>query len=325
MSTVYPYPTLVGQIDIGVRRASIDGRALQLPLISQRERVVALHQVERNDWDEGILELEVGLPRAELADGPWAAVVCLAVLTEGATNTRVVSRLERGRNDTHWRGEVSVLRSMHLARATLDVSVVGSYGGVDGRIIGSSDKPWFVDFLARTPLRQREIDIVEEDFRDGEQEWLRPFKEAPWLVETAGDMPTVLLNTSFEGVAELLGAPRGPLEKATAGLIAAQIAGDAWTVMFHSALADLECDEDGTPRLPGDWRESVLRAMLPDVFPGRSLADALLEAHNRRADGGGWAELQPRIQFAAARRALVPKNLTAVIRAAARVQEGATR
>jgi hypothetical protein len=325
MSTVYPYPTLVGQIDVSVRRASIDGKGLQLPLISQQERVVALHQVERDNWNEGILELEVGLPRAELADGPWASVVCVAVLTESATNARVVSRLERGRNDNHWRGEIRVLRSQHLARATLDVSVVGSYGGIDARVIGGSDKPWFIDFLARTPVRQREIAIIEADFRDGDHEWLRPFKEAPWLVETAGEVPTVLLNTSFEGVAELLGGPRGPLEKATAGLIAAQIASDVWTTMFYSALADLECDEDGTPRLPGDWREPVLRAMLPDVFPGRPIADALLEAYNRRIEGRSWAELQPKIQFAASRRALVPKNLLTAIRAVSRVQEGATR
>ncbi|MFC4035743.1 hypothetical protein ACFO3J_30360 [Streptomyces polygonati] len=325
MSTVYPYPTLVGQIDVGVRKASIDGKALQLALISQQERVVALHQVERDNWQEGVLELEVVLPRAELADGPWASVVCVAILTEGATNTRVVSRLERARDDSHWRGEVRVLRSMHLARATLDVSVVGSFGGIDGRIIGNSEKPWFIDFLARTPVRQREVEIVEVDFRDGERDWLRPFKEAPWVVDTSGDMPTVLLNTSFEGVADLLGQPRGPLEKAAAGLVAAQIAGDAWTAMFHSAIADLEFDDDGTPRLPGNWRESVLRAMLPDVFPGRSLADALLDAHNRRTEGQGWADLQPKIQYAAARRALVPKNLTTAIRAVARIQEGATR
>nr|WP_202451615.1 hypothetical protein [Streptomyces sp. SID4948] len=306
-------------------RASIDGRALQLPLISQQERVVALHEVERDDWNEGILEIEVTLPLAELADGPWASVACVAVLTEGATNVRVVTRLERGRDEKVWRGEVRVQRCMHLARATLDVSVVGSHSGVDGRTIGVGEKPWFIEFLSPTPVRQREIEIIEEDFRDGGQEWLRPFKEAPWLVETAGDTPTVLLNTSFEGLADLLKRPRGPLEKAAAGMVAAQIAADAWTAMFHSALGELEFDEDGTPRLPGGWRESVLRAMLPDVFPGRPLTDALLEARNRRSEGRTWAELQPQIQFAASRRALVPKNLTAAIRAVARSQEGATR
>jgi hypothetical protein len=321
VSAVYAYPTLVGKIEVTVRGASIDGKPLRLSLISQRDQVVALHQIERDDWTEGLLDLEVSLPMDELADGPWSGVTCVAVLSEGATNTRSVSRLERRRDDTHWRGEVRVRRSTHVARAVLDVSVVGSHGGVDGRVLGTTDTPWIVDLLARTPTRQRDLEILEEDFRDGPQEWLRPFMDAPWIIDTTGDVPTVLLNTSFEGLPELLSGARGPLEKATAGLVAAQIAGEAWATMFHSALSDLEFDEDGTPRFPGGWRESVLRSMLPEVFPGLPLSEALGEAHSRRGDGRGWAEVQSRIQFAAGRRGQVPKNLTAAIRAVARPQE----
>ncbi|WP_328944488.1 hypothetical protein OG259_26245 [Streptomyces sp. NBC_00250] len=325
MSTVYPYPTLIGKIDVAVRQAGIDGKPLHLSLISQQDRVVAFHQVERDDWVEGFLEIEVSAPTDELADGPWAGVVCVAVLTEGATNTRVVTRLQRGRNDKRWHGEVRIRRSEHLARAVLNVSFVGSHGGVDGRIIGVCDTPWVVDFLARTTTRQSEMEIVEADFRDGPQEWLRPFKDAPWLIDATGDMPTVLLNTSFEGLTGLLKGARGPLEKATAGLVAAQIATEAWSTMFHSALGELEQNEDGTPQLPGGWRESVLRLMLPDVLPGLPIADALAEACSRRKEGHGWAELQPRIQFAASRRAQIPKNLTSATRSVSRAQEGATR
>ncbi|MET7367996.1 hypothetical protein ABZS61_19490 [Streptomyces sp. NPDC005566] len=315
----------MGKIEVTVRAASMDGKPLQLSLISQRDQVVALHQVERDDWTEGVLDLEVSLPTDELAEGPWSGVSCVAVLTEGATNTRVVSRLERRRGDTHWRGEARVRRSTHAARVLLDVSVVGTHGGVDGRVIGRTDTPWVVDLLARTPTRQRDLEILEKDFRDGPDEWLRRFADAPWLIDTSGDLPTVLINTSFEGLGELLSGARGPLEKATAGMVAAQIAGEAWATMFHSALSDLEFDEDGTPHLPGGWRESVLRSMLPEVFPGLQLPEALAEAHGRRSDGRGWAEIQARIHYAAGRRGQVPKNLTATIRAVNRAQEGPRR
>ncbi|WP_405639640.1 hypothetical protein [Streptomyces uncialis] len=321
MSTVYAYPTLVGRIEVAVRGASIDGKPLQLSLISRRDQVVALHQIERDDWTEGVLDLEVTLPMDELADGPWSGVTCVAVLSEGATNTRRVTRLTRRRDDTNWRGEVRVRRSHHVERAVLDVSVVGGHGGVDGRVLGTTDTPWVVDLLARTPARQRDPEVLEEDFRDGPQEWLRPFMDVPWLIDTTGDLPTILLNTSFEGLPELLSGARGPLEKATAGLVAAQIAGDAWATMFHSALSDLEFDEDGTPHFPGGWRESVLRAMLPEVLPGLPPAEALAEAHGRRGDGRGWAEIQSRIQVAAGRRGQVPKNLTAAVRAVTRAKE----
>lgn len=62
MSTVYAYPTLVGKIEVTVRGASMDGKPLQLSLISQRDQVVALHQIERNDWIEGVLDMEVSSP-----------------------------------------------------------------------------------------------------------------------------------------------------------------------------------------------------------------------------------------------------------------------
>ena len=325
MSTVYAYPTLVGKVEVMVRGASVDGKPLQLSLISQRDQVVALHHIERDDWTEGVLDLEVSLPMDELADGPWSGVGCVAVLTEGATNTRVISHLHRRRGDTHWRGEVRVRRTTHVARALLDVSVVGSYGGVDGRVLGTSDRPWVVDLLTRTPTRQRELEILEQDFRNGPHEWLREFMDAPWLVDTSGDLPTILLNTSFEGLSDLLSSARSPLEKASAGMVAAQIAGDAWAAMFHSALSDLELDEDGTPHLPGGWRESVLCAMLPEVFPGLPLPEALAEALSRRIDGRGWAEVQSRIQYAAGLRGQVSKNLTSTIRAVNRVQEGPRR
>ncbi|MEW2433765.1 hypothetical protein AB0952_06215 [Streptomyces caniferus] len=325
MNTVYAYPTLVGKIEVAVREVSMDGKPLPLSLISPRDQVVSLHRVGRDDWSEGVLALEVALPMDELADGPWAGVTCVAVLTEGATHTRVVSRLERRRDDTRWRGEVRVRRSDHVARAVLDVSVVGSHGGVDGRVLGTTDTPWMVDILGRTPTGQHDPEILEEDFRDGPREWLRPFRDVPWLIDTAGDLPAVLLNTSFEGLVELLSGARGPLEKATAGLVAAQIAGEAWAAMFVSALSDLEVDEDGTPHFPGGWRESVLHAMLPEVFPGLSPAEALAEAHSRRTDGLRWAELQARIQFAAGRRGQVPKSLTTAIRAVSRSREGTGR
>lgn len=325
MSTVFPYPTLVGEIDINVKQVRIDGKSLPLFVISRPQRAVTLHQVERTDWDEGTLELDVVLPVNELADGPWSGVSCVAVLTEGATNARIVRPLRRDRVSGTWSGSVPVLRGAHSRRAALDVAVVATVGGVAGRIIGTADRSWVVDLQALVPVRQREIDIVEADFRNGPNEWLRPFKETPWLVEMSGDMPTVFINSSFEGVTELLRGAGGPLEKAASGLVAAQIAENAWTAMFHSAVGDLESDEDGTPNLPEGWRGSVLRAMLPDVVPGLPVADALLEVHERLTTGQGWAELQSRIQYAASRRAQLPKNLTAAIRTVTRSQEGAGR
>lgn len=325
MNTLFPYPTLIGEIDVDVKQVRVDGRPLPLYVLSRPQHAVTLHQIERSNWDEGTLEIEVTMPVRELADGPWSEVSCVAILTERATNTRIVRPLRRDRLSGVWSGSVPVMRTLHRERALLDVYAVGTVDGVAGRIIGSADQSWVIDLLSPVPVRQREIDIVEVDFRDGPQEWLRPFKDAPWLMEMNGEIPTVLLNSSFEGITTLLHGSGGVLEKATSGLVAAQIAVEAWTAMFHSAVGNLEPDDDGSPQFPDGWRESVLRSMLPDVLPGTSAADALLEVHNRQTTGDGWAELQSRIQYAASRRAKLPKSLTAAVRAVTRFPERSTR
>jgi hypothetical protein len=320
MKTLMPYPTLAGEVTFKIVCAKLDGRELPLEMISQQDRVVAVYQVERNGWEETRLEIRAQLPEAELANGPWSDVVCVAVLTEGSTNHRVVTRLHRS-PDTGWLGSISLSRSACRNRATLSVSVVATVDGVAGRIIGTADEDWVVDLTARVPVRQRELHIVEVDFRTGPHEWLRPFKDAPWLVETSGDMPTVYLNTGFDGVTDLLGPGGSPLEKAVRGMLAAQIATEAWIAMFHSAVSDVEIEDDGVPQWPNGWRDGVLRAMLPDVLPELSTADALLEIHSRRTEGTGWNELQPRIQYAASRRARVAKNLGTAVRVLDRSQE----
>jgi len=320
MKALVPYATLLGEVTFKVVAAKLDGRELPLEMISQQDRVVAVHQAERRTWEEVRLELRADLPDAELSSGRWEDVTCIAVLTEGATNSRTVARLHRS-SDGSWNGSITLARDSCRSRAELSVSVVATVDGVAGRIIGRSENDWIVDLVARTPVRRREININEVDFRDGEEEWLRPFKDAPWLVETSGDMPTVHLNTGFEGVVQLLNSNGSPLEKAMRGVLAAQIATDVWTAMFHSAVSDLETDEDGAPQWPTGWRDWVLRSMLPDVLPDVSAADALWEIHSRRAESVGWSELQSRIQYAASRRARVARSLGSAIRVLDRSDE----
>ncbi|MFE1358398.1 hypothetical protein [Streptomyces harbinensis] len=308
MKALAPYPVLAGEVSFRVTAARLDGRALDLDMISPQDRVVALHQVQRSEWDEARLELRATLPDAELANARWREVTCAAVLTEGATNCRRVAALRRTASG-HWSGTITMRRDSHRARAELSVMVAAEVDDVPGRVVGRSDEDWIVDLRARTPVRQRELDINEIDFRDGPQDWLRPYKDLPWLVDTSGEMPTVHLNTAVEGVTELLGSGGTAVDRSMRDMLAAQIAADAWSVMFHSAVSELELDEDGTPQWPSGWRDWVLRTMLPDVLPESSSSDALWEIHHRRSEGTGWNELHPRIQYAASRRARVSRNL----------------
>jgi hypothetical protein len=200
--------------------------------------------------------------------------------------------------------------------------VVGEIGGVRGRVIGTTENDWYVDLKATTPRRQREIEIRQVDFREGPEEWLRPFKDSTWIVETVDDIPTVYLNTTaVEGLVEIMNDTGGsPGEKLLREMTASQVAQDAWTAMFHTAISDLDLDEDGTPIMPSGWREPVLRMMLPDILPGRQPTDALFEINARRSSGSGWPELQTNIQYAAGKRSHVTKKLTNGVRTVQRLE-----
>ncbi|SEQ32238.1 hypothetical protein SAMN04487983_1004150 [Streptomyces sp. yr375] len=321
MKPVFPYATLLGDVVCDVVSVRVDGKPLPYTKVSSAERVVALHQSGRAEWEEAVLDLRAILPEDELESGPWQDTTCLAVLTGKSTNTRTTAHLRRAPDGSRT-GSITLIRAAHLRRATLSLLVVATVDEVPGRLVGSDEQDWYVDLEEATPVRQREIEIVEIDFRDGPHEWLHQYKESPWIVETSGDMPTVYLNTtSVEGLLEILGGRGGnPTEKVLREMTTSQIAQDAWTAMFHSAAGDLDTDEDGTPVMPTGWREAVLRSMLPDVLPGRQLTDALYEINERREKGFGWSELQTGIQYAAGRRAQTTKKLTHAVRAVDRLE-----
>jgi hypothetical protein len=322
VKSVFPYPTLFGDIGFDVASVTVDGTPLPYAQVSSAERTVALHRAGREHWTQATLRLKAQLPEPELAEGPWTDVTCLAVLTEKATNARTTARLTRT-FDGDWHGTIDLFKDHHLRRATLTLHVVGTVDGVAGRLIGSAEQDWYLDLRESTPVRRREIEIVEVDFRDGPHDWLRPFQESPWIVETSADTPTIYLNTTaVEGLMEVLGAKGGSTaERILRDMTASQIAQDAWTAMFHTAISDLDVDVDGTPVMPTGWREGVVRMMLPDVLPGRQLTDALYDINERRTKGFGWSQLQTAIQYAAGKRSRVSKKLTNAVRTVDRAEK----
>jgi hypothetical protein len=322
MRPAFPYPTLFGDVDLEVTAVSVDGLDLPYARISRPERTVALGGAGRADWETAVLRLQATVPEEELLEPKWSDPSCVAILTEAQTNTRTTAILRRASTGV-WAGSLDLVAANHVSRARLSLAVVGTVDGIGGRVIGSTERDWYIDLRSQRPIRQHDIQIVEEDFADGPQEWLRPFRDAPWLVDTGGDVPTVYLNTgAVEGLRTILSGTGGsPAEKMLRELTISQIAQSAWSGMFQTATEGLETDEDGTPMMPGGWRGRVLQMMLPDVFPKLQAADALYEIRERRRKDYGWAELQAGIQYAAVRRSQVKRMLTAAVRSTARDDE----
>ncbi|OEV02294.1 hypothetical protein AN217_03490 [Streptomyces qinglanensis] len=323
----YPYPRPTGEVTARVTAVRLRGPGDSREQLDSRahsvvDQVVALGMAERADWQTARLSLGATVPAREIErKGHWSDISVVAVLTEGATNARTVARLRpAAAAGGDWVGEIELDRDDHMDRASLVVHVVATVGGVSGRIIASTEREWLIDMTAEAPRRDRELDVTTVSFARG-AEWLRDFRDAPWVVDTSGRIPAVRLNSDFEGLVRLVEAEGTKTEKLFGRLLMAQVCADAWVAVFHTAIGDLEIEDDGTPLFPADWRGAVLREMLPDVLPGRSEEIALREVHRRRIGEGSWTDLQPRIQYAAARRAEVPKELADSVRDIARLEQ----
>lgn len=324
---VYPYPRLGSAVTARVTAVRLRGPSDSREQLDSRscsvvEQVVALGMAERDDWQTAKLAVTATVPTREIeTKGHWSDVVVVAVLTEGITNTRTVSRLAPfSPGDREWAGEIEIDRDNHVDRASLVVHVVATVEGVPGRVIGSTDQEWLIDVASDSPLRDRQLDVTTVSFARG-AEWLRSFRDAPWAVDTSGPLPAVRLNSDFEGLAALVQDPGSKTENIVSEVLLAQMCADVWTAVFHTAIGSLEVEDDGAPIFPPDWRGAVLREMLPDIIPGRSEEDALREVYTRRTGEGGWTDLQPRIQYAAARRAEVPRTLASAVREIERFEQ----
>ena len=316
MKRLAPYPVLLGDVVLDVRQARVDDVALNLSMISTAQRAIALHTVERADWETARFAVRVNAPHAELTAGPWSEVACLAILAERRTNTRTVTRL-RGDGPGVWVGEVVLNRDLHLGRAEVTAQLVATVHGVDGRAIGATDVAWVIDLEERAPARHKSVKTVWADFGDERNTHLHAFRGDPWMVEAVGEEPTLHLNLAFDGLEALLRSGRAA-DRPARDAVASQIATDVWSALFHAAVYSAQID-DGQVEWPGGWQEATLRRMLPDVFPDRSPDDALTEIVNRRHSGDGGGDLQTRMLHAVAKQAKLPRNLGGLIRMVRRI------
>lgn len=67
---VFPYRTLAGEVVLRVTAVKQDQKDLHTSVFSGDERVVALHQVERDDWKYARISVVATLPVKELGEGP---------------------------------------------------------------------------------------------------------------------------------------------------------------------------------------------------------------------------------------------------------------
>jgi hypothetical protein len=303
-----PYPTLIGEASLVIDAAWLDDRPLAPSKINYGDRIVALNEVERSDWEVVRLAVRLEIPSRELSEEHWADVRCVAVLSDRQTNVRQATVLSAG-VDGAWTGEVVIHRDLHHRKAQLTAQVVATVEGVPGRQIGTAEETWTINLEAASAERPRLLQQIWVDFSNADQSHLHPFKGDPWTIDATGVLPIVYLNRGFEGLQPLLASGRAA-DQTSKNVTTAQLGVEIWTTLFHVAAQAVR--ERGAPA--HEWQDTVLREMLPEVFPDRGFEDGLRELKGKLSSATGAADLHRRALRAAFKRAQFPRLLGEHIR-----------
>jgi hypothetical protein len=303
VKVLYPYETLVGDVDLQVKSASVDGQAVPADFLEPDRRVLAIAGIGRESWDLARLDIEVTAPQTEIKDlkAKGAKPTALALLHGGATNMRQALRLDPDpKNPARWTGKVEVERPHWYGRLVLGSTVVASIDGTDGRVIGDATR-WSIslDDVPRPPIHGN-IPVKWDNFHEPRSlPELRRVADQPFFVHLDSDQPILYLNEGFEGLRPLLDdRHRRPREvQVLHDQTRVTFAAAAWAAMFDSSLAAAaEASEPDEPELPSvEWQRSVLEILLARMYEERTLEDALEEVIRLLGDGEGFTTVQSRL------------------------------
>ena len=307
MIALYPYDSLVGDVRLTVSKVVIDGKTLSTNYINPDLPEIAFRDLDADHWEEAMIDVTVTAPASELSgNAGWEDPAAVIQMICSHSNTRRAMPLAADpHTPARWYGTVILTRDDWYGRATMRAVVPATVDGVAHRVIGASET-WALSFddLPPSPVHGS-IAVQWVDFANDSERGLKPFKDDPHHLSLDPDAPALYLNSGFEGLEALLGdrKRRPRAEQAMHDSTRVNIAGDAWTAMFVTALDAVETDPDtGMPEWPAEeWRVVVLKTLFPRIYPDLGPDDALVEATAARRSGDGSGELLERLLPAAAR------------------------
>jgi hypothetical protein len=325
MKSLYPYPTLFGDVTLAISTASVDGTAVESNRLAPDTRTVDLAELERAGWERAELAFEVRGPASELAERKAAR--CFVVLHCGHTSARQVVELARDAEDpSRWTGSVRIDRNCWFGRIDVRSAITDTVADVASRVIGSGI-PWVVhlDDLPPQPVHGS-ITVVWEDFRHPgpHRAFLKQYGDHPTFLEIDPDDPKLFLNSSFSGLEALLrDQPRRPsAERALHDQTRAAIANEIWVALFNAVATGLAADVHGTPELPPEgWQRTVLQVLLDRMYPNQGFEEAARQLVATLGEREGAADVQQRLLPAAATQVGAPALLRSGILILGRAEE----
>ncbi len=316
MKFIYPYRTLTGFIALAIDEASIDGREMAAGYFDTARQEVSLAPLDDSPWSSVTMHVTATAPAVEInaPDSPWSDPALSIMIQSGSSNARLAVTMEADPDtDGVWHASIRLERASFAGVATMTAIATATVDGVPFRRIGASD-PWTLRFEDKPRSQAYDaLSMAWVDFAnptDGEPD-LRAFSKEPIYLVIEENGPILYLNKGFDGLYPVLSDARrrSGAVRSVYNLTRSDIASRVWQALFLASLAHAEIDEDtGEISWPvPEWMVTVLQLLLPRLYPGRGVNDALVEALAAMSSPDAAAGLHADLVRAASAQAQMPK------------------
>ena len=270
---IYPYARLGEDIVLSVAEVTIDNETPERDPVVHDFRTADISAVAPDDWTTFAVVLEVTVPTDaydEMVKSDRDPAVVVVVDCAGTNLRHSVELAYQGTG--RWTGSLSLSRDRIVGQVLLRALLAARVGNGLRREVGESQLWTLHADTPAIPVIEGTLPVRWVDFTTSEAIPDLARKDA-FFGALSEDAPVVYLNSSFEGLPELLSDDdRRPLaELALREAEYRRIGTSVWMGMFNVAAAAIEVpssdDDDSDPALPTiPWQRSVLQTLIPRMF-----------------------------------------------------------
>jgi hypothetical protein len=298
-SDLYPFDRLIGDIVISASDLRIDGIPAPESAVNAADSSVAIHSLQKKLWNEATMSVAVQYPEQELRERGLDAnrVSVMLQFVCNPTDTRATDLLQMNGGSAN--GEVVVKRDLvsGVAQLTAYLCLLGDDG--IPLILGESET-WKLSFLEpsqeslsgpRPPKGPTGFaELFKTKWERFSQDQPEKYKDRLFLIDVAGDQPTILLNEDIERYKSLMSDRQAAsrYEKTLRDMEARRIAHAAWLAAIVEALENTQLDEDGALKFPNGWRRTVLETILQRMRPDQTVEQSAMAICEHRNNGNGY-------------------------------------
>lgn len=284
---IFPYDIIDEPLRLAIKEAVVssgtgvyDEKPIQDYIYSQN-KTINLWQMREKNWRSLKLRVVLSGTREQVepfiqSNGPLTAH---AAASCRGTKLRKSTILMKSATDPYsWEGGIEFDRREALGIVRVQGFITGKAAGRDFRFLAEADE-WTV-YLdeANLPQINGSLKVTWIDFAsDPSYYYLQKFANEPYYVNLELPIPEVYLNKGLSGLPELFEYSRKGSRRAVHETVRTAVAKSVWMSLFQSAVDAITIGDEGEePSLPSEeWQVSVLKQILPKVFPGYSLDAAL--------------------------------------------------